>query len=145
MGQHVTQYNICGRPFPKSRQSLNLGFCFFCFLLSDPEFKKGQPPLLFIRYLHDIHGWGCRPHSSTGSQLFSWELDSATLFGTGPGTGTGTGTSSEVDFRILKPGMYMRSMFDIAIHKKFYTPSQKFLADVAVRRCQLDTFTNFIT
>ena len=86
----------------------------------------------------EYNPWG--PHSSTGSQLFSWELDRASLFGVsqgGEGGGAGAaGGGAEVqqrrpEFRVMQPGMRMRSMFDLSIHKRFYQPSDKFLAAVA--------------
>jgi PTH2 family peptidyl-tRNA hydrolase len=77
----------------------------------------------------EYNPWG--PHSSTGSQLFSWEMDRDILFG------PPRPAHKKPEFRVLRPGMKMGSMFDLYLHRKYFEPSETFLRAVqeATQEC----------
>jgi len=77
----------------------------------------------------EYNPWG--PHSSTGSQLFSWELDRDTLFS------PPRPAHQRPEFRLLRPGMKMGSMFDLYLHRRYFEPTDAFLQTVreAIQQC----------
>lgn len=74
--------------------------------------------------LCEINPFG--PGSSTGSNLYSWQLDTDILFGKRL-----EARSGRPDFRYLKRGMQVKEVFDLQVAKDWFTPSASFLERLA--------------
>ena len=68
------------------------------------------------------------PHSCTGSQLFSWELDRNIL---------GRNSVRSPKLRVLPPGMDVFAQFDLYVAKKLWNPTPAFEQELArtVKAC----------
>jgi len=74
----------------------------------------------------EFNPWG--PHSSTGSQLYSWQLDYDILFGLHMQREIQSGKQCKPDFRYIRKPMKVKEMFNLSFGKEYYKPSEIFKA-----------------